>query len=404
MIGRGEHSEIVSFVGKTVDSELSGNSIDVCPVGALTSQAVPLRRAHVGARAPQVGVAARFARQQPHRAGEGRPRDARAAARERSHQRVLDLGQGPLFVRRPQFAADRLTHADGQAGRRMEGGRLADGARIRRAGTDRHRRPSTAPARSVRSCRRMRRWRNWRSPGGSCAASAATTSTSGCARAISAATATRRACRGSACRSPTSASSTACSSSAASCARTIRWSRNGCGRPRKKGTQVSMLHSVDDDWLLKVAHKAIVAPSKLPPRSRASRVAAQARASRYPRLADIAPTEEEKAIAASLLSGKKTAVLLGNYAVQHRTPRRLHALAQALSPSDRRDARLSHRSGEHGRRASRRCAAAVRRHEACRRCSPIRAGPTCCCTRSPNSTSPMRSRRAPRSRRPISSS
>ena len=38
MIGRGEHSEIVAFVGKSVDSELSGNMIDVCPVGALTSK------------------------------------------------------------------------------------------------------------------------------------------------------------------------------------------------------------------------------------------------------------------------------------------------------------------------------------------------------------------------------
>ncbi|MFN7221599.1 MAG: NADH-quinone oxidoreductase subunit NuoG, partial [Burkholderiales bacterium] len=38
MVGRGEHSEIVSFVGKTVDSELSGNMIDLCPVGALTSK------------------------------------------------------------------------------------------------------------------------------------------------------------------------------------------------------------------------------------------------------------------------------------------------------------------------------------------------------------------------------
>ncbi|MCX7160325.1 MAG: NADH-quinone oxidoreductase subunit NuoG, partial [Proteobacteria bacterium] len=38
MIGRGEHSEIVSFVGKTVESELSGNMIDICPVGALTSK------------------------------------------------------------------------------------------------------------------------------------------------------------------------------------------------------------------------------------------------------------------------------------------------------------------------------------------------------------------------------
>ncbi|MFN0163156.1 MAG: NADH-quinone oxidoreductase subunit NuoG [Burkholderiales bacterium] len=38
MLGRGEHSEITSFVGKTVDSELSGNMIDICPVGALTSK------------------------------------------------------------------------------------------------------------------------------------------------------------------------------------------------------------------------------------------------------------------------------------------------------------------------------------------------------------------------------
>jgi len=38
MAGRGEHSEIVSFVGRTVDSELSGNMIDLCPVGALTSK------------------------------------------------------------------------------------------------------------------------------------------------------------------------------------------------------------------------------------------------------------------------------------------------------------------------------------------------------------------------------
>jgi len=38
MAGRGEHSEIVSFVGRSIDSELSGNMIDVCPVGALTSK------------------------------------------------------------------------------------------------------------------------------------------------------------------------------------------------------------------------------------------------------------------------------------------------------------------------------------------------------------------------------
>jgi len=36
--GRGEHAEILTFVGNTVDSELSGNMIDLCPVGALVSK------------------------------------------------------------------------------------------------------------------------------------------------------------------------------------------------------------------------------------------------------------------------------------------------------------------------------------------------------------------------------
>ena len=38
MSHRGEHSEIETFVGQSVDSELSGNMIDICPVGALTSK------------------------------------------------------------------------------------------------------------------------------------------------------------------------------------------------------------------------------------------------------------------------------------------------------------------------------------------------------------------------------
>ncbi len=38
MSNRGEHAEIETFVGQTVDSELSGNMIDICPVGALTSK------------------------------------------------------------------------------------------------------------------------------------------------------------------------------------------------------------------------------------------------------------------------------------------------------------------------------------------------------------------------------
>ncbi|AHG64527.1 NADH-quinone oxidoreductase subunit NuoG [Advenella mimigardefordensis] len=38
MLNRGEHSEIQTFVGNAIESELSGNMIDLCPVGALTSK------------------------------------------------------------------------------------------------------------------------------------------------------------------------------------------------------------------------------------------------------------------------------------------------------------------------------------------------------------------------------
>jgi len=101
----------------------------------------------------------------------------------------------------------------------------------------------------------------------------------------------------------------------------------------KKGTQVSMLHSVDDEWLMRVMHKAIVAPSKLPAALAGMVVAAaQAGGNTVPEiLADITPTDVEQAIAASLMSGTKVAVLLGNYAVQHLEAAQIHALATMLA-------------------------------------------------------------------------
>ncbi|MBK1686875.1 NADH-quinone oxidoreductase subunit NuoG [Rubrivivax gelatinosus] len=38
MVHRGEHSEITTMLGNSVDSEISGNMIDLCPVGAITSK------------------------------------------------------------------------------------------------------------------------------------------------------------------------------------------------------------------------------------------------------------------------------------------------------------------------------------------------------------------------------
>ena len=37
-VGRGEHMEVSTYVSQTINSELSGNLIDLCPVGALTSK------------------------------------------------------------------------------------------------------------------------------------------------------------------------------------------------------------------------------------------------------------------------------------------------------------------------------------------------------------------------------
>lgn len=38
MVNRNMHAEITTFLGRSIDSELSGNMIDLCPVGALTSK------------------------------------------------------------------------------------------------------------------------------------------------------------------------------------------------------------------------------------------------------------------------------------------------------------------------------------------------------------------------------
>jgi len=61
MVGRGEHAEITAYVDKSVESELSGNIIDLCPVGALTSKpfrytARPWELAHRPTIAPHDGL------------------------------------------------------------------------------------------------------------------------------------------------------------------------------------------------------------------------------------------------------------------------------------------------------------------------------------------------------------
>ncbi len=107
MMGRGEHAEIVSFVGRTVDSELSGN-MTTCAGGRAHEQAVPLQRAHLGTRAQEIGESARQPRLQPHRAGDGEQGHARVAAGKRGAERMLAFDRD-RFAYEGLNCAERLT-------------------------------------------------------------------------------------------------------------------------------------------------------------------------------------------------------------------------------------------------------------------------------------------------------
>jgi NADH-quinone oxidoreductase subunit G len=101
----------------------------------------------------------------------------------------------------------------------------------------------------------------------------------------------------------------------------------------KKGAQISALHAVDDDWLMPIAHKAIVPPSRMPAMLAEIVVAVAAAAGKPapPALAGVVAGAAAQRIAASLRSGTKPAVLLGNLACQHPESSQLFALAQALA-------------------------------------------------------------------------
>ena len=101
----------------------------------------------------------------------------------------------------------------------------------------------------------------------------------------------------------------------------------------KKGAQLSMLHSVADDSLLHVTNSFVAAPSLLPRALAEIVVAATVAAGKSvpSALADIVPTAPAEAIAASLITGKRKAVFLGNFAEQHGQASQLFALARTLA-------------------------------------------------------------------------
>ena len=101
----------------------------------------------------------------------------------------------------------------------------------------------------------------------------------------------------------------------------------------KRGCQISVVHSADDDLLLKVFAKAIAVPSHLPSLL-AQIVKASAELKGVSVAASIASAEvsdNARKIAGSLVSGRKVGILLGNFAQQHAAAATLHQLAHQLS-------------------------------------------------------------------------
>jgi NADH-quinone oxidoreductase subunit G len=287
MIGRGEHAEIVAFVGKTVDSELSGNMIDLCPVGALTSR--PFR---YSARTWELW---RRKSVSPH---DGLGSNLVVQVKQNRVMRVLPLENEAInecwLSDKDRFSYEGLNTPD-----RLQRPMVRNHGRLEEVEWE------VALERAAAGLR----------DAGILASPHATLEELYLAGRLGAADFRLR-------HSDFSADGKRAG---------IPW----LGMPiaelgnldrvlvvgsflrkdhpliaqrlrqaAKRGAQIHVLHSVDDDWLMPVASKSIVAPAAIP-----------------------------QAIAAfrdQLASGKNAAVLLGNFAQQHPQAAQIHAAAQAL--------------------------------------------------------------------------
>jgi NADH-quinone oxidoreductase subunit G len=101
----------------------------------------------------------------------------------------------------------------------------------------------------------------------------------------------------------------------------------------KKGAQVSVLHSADDDLLIKLTARAVVAPSQLPGLlgQVAKAVCTLKSVAVPPFLAQVDVSPRAQAIAQSLASGSNAGILLGNFAQQHPRAATLHALGRLIA-------------------------------------------------------------------------
>ena len=105
----------------------------------------------------------------------------------------------------------------------------------------------------------------------------------------------------------------------------------------KRVLKISAVNSAFDDWQLNLANKAIVAPSAIPAflASVLKALAAEKDVALGGAIADICAgqdvSEDALAVARSLASGRNAAVWLGNFAVQHEHAGLIHVLASEIA-------------------------------------------------------------------------
>ena len=335
MIGRGEHAEIIAFVGKTVDSELSGNVIDLCPVGALTSK--PFRysaRTWELTRRPTVsphcGLGSNLTVQVKQN------RVMRVLPREHEEINECWLSDKDRFSYEGLNSASRLTkplikqngawrEVDWQVALEFVASELK---RIRSAyGPDSIGMLAT-PHQTLEELfllgKLAREFANGnvdfrlrQSDFGVDALSAGAPWLG--MKITDIAQLDRVLIIGSTLRKDHPL-----------LAHRLR-------QAAKKALQVNLINPVDDDLLMRVAHKAIVAPSQLAHAlAQVTKAVAQVKDAALPgdaqsALAGVEVSEAAKRIADSLMSGKNVGIFIGNLAQHHPAAAQLHALAQALS-------------------------------------------------------------------------
>ena len=331
MMGRGEHSEIVTFVGRSVDSELSGNMIDICPVGALTSKPFRYsartwelsRRKSVS---PHDGLGANLVVQVKHN------RVMRVLPLENEQVNECWISDKDRFSYEGLNSEERLTKPmlrEGSGWREVEWQEALEHV-AKRLGAIRSRHGAeqigalASPHATLEEMALLAKLArglgsenvDFRLRQADFSIDAKRAGAPWLGMKIAELGALDRVLvAGSFLRKdhPLIA--------------------NRLRQAAKRGQQVSLIHVAGDDPLIALANKAVCAPAALPDLlAQVLRAAAEARGKPVPALAAGANAgAAAKAIAASLASGTNTGLFLGNAVQQHPRAARLHALAQALA-------------------------------------------------------------------------